>query len=104
MSLEWGETVYTPKQKVPFTFDYKLHGVAKKMEVDISIPVNKSVEALASRLVTTHSVPCYMKDNLVNSLDTFVREQTRQMQKTLKDRLFESLKETGVKVRWIQFT
>ena len=62
-SLEWGETLYKPKEEVEFSFSYEVQESKYMLEVKFLIPLKKTVKELAYRLISSHSMPCYIYDS-----------------------------------------
>lgn len=98
-ALEWGETIYAPKEEVNFSFSYDIQERHHVLNVTLDIPLKKSVEELAYRLISSHGVPCYMCEHLIHSLDTFVKNKTKEFNSKIKNNLFSTINQSGVKER-----
>ena len=56
------ETIIEPTEDFVFKFSYNLHGCTNVLTVDVPIPLKKTVQEFANRLVASHPVPCYLHE------------------------------------------
>ena len=57
-----GETIIEPTEDFIFKFSYNLHGSTNILTVDVPIPLKKTVQEFANRLIASHPIPCYLHE------------------------------------------
>lgn len=100
--LEWGQTLHVPHEEVEFAFNFNLRGIQNRLKVNINIPLKRKVRELVYRLIASHSIPCYLHDELYNTLNSFVIQRTKEFQAKMDERLSETLNIQGAKERLIK--
>ncbi|XP_077995814.1 ferry endosomal RAB5 effector complex subunit 3-like [Glandiceps talaboti] len=59
-----------------FEFTFKAKGSQSKLTVPVPIPLDVSVSDLVGRLIDAHNLPCYVENELQDSLEEFVAKET----------------------------
>ncbi|XP_047134663.1 FERRY endosomal RAB5 effector complex subunit 3 isoform X1 [Hydra vulgaris] len=75
---ELGENISYPSSEEKFIFFYNLNGYQNKLTVNVKIPL-KSVYEFGFRIIESHSIPCYLEEELIQSLDLFVQQKTKDL-------------------------
>ena len=63
-----GETIIEPTEDFIFKFSYNLHGSTNILTVDVPIPLKKTVQEFANRLIASHPIPCYLHEGNLHHL------------------------------------
>ncbi|KAK6170121.1 hypothetical protein SNE40_018593 [Patella caerulea] len=61
-----------------FSFTFTSKDEKSTLTVPVTIPVNVSTEEFMGRLILSHNLPCYIEDDLKNSLSKFIEEETKK--------------------------
>ncbi|XP_065647047.1 FERRY endosomal RAB5 effector complex subunit 3 isoform X6 [Hydra vulgaris] len=75
---ELGESISYPSTEEKFIFFYNFNGYQNKLMVNVKIPL-KSVYEFGYRIIESHSIPCYLEEELIQSLDLFVQQKTKDL-------------------------
>lgn len=70
-------------QKRDFVFDFKDNGKQQRLTVSIPIPLKISAREFVQRLITYHSLPCYLESELTKSLDEFNKSSCQNLFDTM---------------------
>ncbi|XP_064617462.1 protein C12orf4 homolog [Liolophura sinensis] len=62
-----------------FVFKFSSKGLDSKLTIPVMIPLRQPVSDLVGRLIKAHNLPCYVEDELTQSLADFVSKETSRL-------------------------